>query len=455
MSTARIAGPVAAASDVGVAERIPSLPFIWWAIGLALTGGFAQGLVLFLLPAAGRPIGLWWVAAAQAHGHVQMIGWAGMFAQGVGLYFLPRLRGCPPPSARAVRAAARLLGVGLTLRAISQPLVAAAEPGGFRVLAAAGLVLSGPLELAGAVLAVGALALSARAGPPLRTRVGLLAVLPFAFAFFAALIVGLSANVALGAAAAAAGTGLIPGVADRSAVHLGLVGMLVPISAAISARTFPLYLRLRVPPRGELHAVFGVFLVGFVLRALTPFELPEYAKGLPPLGALLEGVAILGLVAVLDVPLRRTRRVPPGREAPPRAEDRAAEWLILSAYLWLAAGGLLLLADGLAAWELVPRPPADAERHVLGAGFISLLILGMAVRLLPGFAGRRLHSAGLVWASFWLGNAAALLRAVPLFLPSSRLTVGLLALAGLLGLLAVACLGWNLRQTLRKPVAVR
>ena len=116
---------------------------------------------------------------------------------------------------------------------------------------------------------------------------------------------------------------------------------------------------------------------------------------------------------------------------------------------------LLLLADGLAAWELVPRPPADAERHVLGAGFISLLILGMAVRLLPGFAGRRLHSAGLVWASFWLGNAAALLRVVPLFLPSSRLTVGLLALAGLLGLLAVACLGWNLRQTLRKPVAVR
>jgi hypothetical protein len=75
----------------------------------------------------------------------------------------------------------------------------------------------------------------------------------------------------------------------------------------------------------------------------------------------------------------------------------------------------------------------------------------MAVRLLPGFAGRRLASPGLVWATLWLGNAAALLRVAPLFLPSSRLSTGLLAIAGLLGLAAVGCLAWNLRQTLQTP----
>ena len=72
----------------------------------------------------------------------------------------------------------------------------------------------------------------------------------------------------------------------------------------------------------------------------------------------------------------------------------------------------------------------------------------MAIRMIPGFAGRKLHSAGLVWATVWLGNGAALLRVVPLFFPS-RVSMGLLGVAGLLGLAAVACLGWNLWQTLR------
>jgi len=77
----------------------------------------------------------------------------------------------------------------------------------------------------------------------------------------------------------------------------------------------------------------------------------------------------------------------------------------------------------------------------------------MAIRMVTGFAGRKLHSAGLVWATVWLGNGAALLRVLPLFLPSSRVSTGFLGLAGLLGLAAVACLGWNLRQTLREPSA--
>ena len=80
---------------------------------------------------------------------------------------------------------------------------------------------------------------------------------------------------------------------------------------------------------------------------------------------------------------------------------------------------------------------------------MTLLILGMAIRMVPGFAGRKLYSARLVWATVWLGNAAAILRVLPLFLPSSRLTMALLGLSGLLGLAAVVCLGWNLWRTVK------
>lgn len=86
-------------------------------------------------------------------------------------------------------------------------------------------------------------------------------------------------------------------------------------------------------------------------------------------------------------------------------------------------------------------------RHALGAGLVTLLILGMAPRLVPGFVGRPLHSARLVWATLGLGNGAALLRVAPLFLPSSPVVLGLMGIAGVLGVAAVACLAWNLWRT--------
>src|SRR5690242_1933688 len=137
-----------------VRERFPSSPFIWWATGLAVSAGFGLGMLLFLHLATGQAAGLWWVAAVQAHGHIQVFGWAGMFALGVGLYFLPRLRGCPPPAPSAVRAAAWLLGSGLALRALAQPTVAGLDPGALRAIASGALGLSGLLELGGAGLAV-------------------------------------------------------------------------------------------------------------------------------------------------------------------------------------------------------------------------------------------------------------------------------------------------------------
>jgi uncharacterized protein involved in response to NO len=435
------AAPVPALRD-----RFPSLPFIWWAIGLALTAGFGQGMLLLLHLAAGNSSGLWWVAAVQAHGHIQLFGWGGMFALGVGLYFLPRLRGCPAPAPSAVRTAAVLMGGGLAMRALAQPTVAALEPSAFRTMAGGLLILSGLLELAGAALAVGALVRAAGQGPPLASRTGLVAVLPFALTFFSSLIIALTIN-ASALAFDARSTGLVPGAADWIIVQLGLVGMLVTISAAVSSRTLPLFLRLRVPPQRELYAVFAVYLAGFLLRSTFPLDLPPALQFLPAFGTIVLGMAFLGLLVVIDVPFRRTLRARSGQAWPDVPEYRASDSLILPAYIWLGVAGLLLILEGLSWWGLTPSPPLDAERHALGVGLVTLLILGMAVRLIPGFSGRKLHSAGLVWATVWLGNAAVILRVVPLFLPSSQMKLTLLGSAGLFGLAAVACLGWNLWQT--------
>ena len=74
-----------------------------------------------------------------------------------------------------------------------------------------------------------------------------------------------------------------------------------------------------------------------------------------------------------------------------------------------------------AAWQLLgeaaPAASAGAERHILGAGFVTLLILGEGANLLPGFAHRPLRSQWLVWATLSLGNLAAVLRVAPNLLP--------------------------------------
>jgi cbb3-type cytochrome oxidase subunit 1 len=93
-------------------------------------------------------------------------------------------------------------------------------------------------------------------------------------------------------------------------------------------------------------------------------------------------------------------------------------------------------------------------------GFITLLILGMAVRMLPGFLHQRqVASPALVEATFWLGNAAVLGRVLPFVLPgvvlqevpaSAPLARMAFALSGLLGLAAVWCLAVNLWKTVHK-----
>ena len=62
----------------------------------------------------------------QAHGHAQLFGWAGLFVIGVGLFFLPRLRGTTLARIELAAWSLACLVVGISLRALCQPLIAIA-----------------------------------------------------------------------------------------------------------------------------------------------------------------------------------------------------------------------------------------------------------------------------------------------------------------------------------------
>jgi nitric oxide reductase large subunit len=69
-------------------------------------------------------LGAWWVSLVQAHGHTPLFGWAGLFVLGVGLFFLPQLRGTTLARAELAPWALACLVTGIALRALCQPLLA-------------------------------------------------------------------------------------------------------------------------------------------------------------------------------------------------------------------------------------------------------------------------------------------------------------------------------------------
>ena len=415
-------------------------PFVRAAVFLALSAGFGQGGALFAAVALGLPLGPWWPAAAQAHGHVQLAGWAGLLVLGVGLHFLPRLRGAPLARPDLAPAVLRLLLAGLVLRALAQPALAAVGGGLSALVLRAALVASGALELAGVAVALGLLVLTARRGPSPAAREGFRAVLPFLATAFAGLGLALGLNLAGLLAAARAGQPVIPARLDRPAVLLALHGFLVPVAVAMSARLFPLYFRTPLPQPRVLRAGLGCALAGLALRlAGESLDAPLVAA----VGRLAQALALI--LFILGLGVFASRRPLPRQPPPGLADPLHLHALAAYAWLLLAAGHL---AWGGAAGLGGASGPPDVEVHLLGAGFVTLLILGVGAQLLPGFARRPLRRPALLWATLALGNAAALLRVAPPFLAPTLppgATSAALALAGLAGLLAVALFAHNLR----------
>jgi uncharacterized protein involved in response to NO len=469
--------PVARQENAGAQAPFSTVaPLLGAALLLGVGGGFALASVLTLTRALRVPMGLWWAALAQAHGHLQLYGWAGFFVLGVALHFIPRLRGAALGHRRLLPWVVVAQVAGLLLRMSAQPLLAVWGVSPWSAVWRASLVASGMLEAValGGILALFALLI--RRGPPLRSRPALWGVLPLLAIAYAALALAAAVNlVNVVQAALGAPAGLVPAAGDNLNVTLGLLGFLVPMALAMSARSLPMYAGLEPFPRRVLRPAAAVYLLGLILSALGALA-PAAPGGLAGLGLTLIGGVLLLFVVVFVRMIRlrgklpaRVRQLAPTPEVAARsyqtkvASERSAFGpyvaLVASAYLWALLGGALMVVDGLALLLGASPPLAlDAARHAIAVGFIALLICGIAPRMLPGFSGGRIASPRWVTATLWLGNAAVLLRVGSVLfgpalaaLGNGGLAVSTLAfgLSGPVGLALAGCLAANLWPALR------
>jgi len=445
------------------------------ALLLGAAGGFALATVLSLSLALQAPLGPWWPALAQAHGRLQVFGWAGLFVFSVAFHFLPRLRGAPLRWPWLVSWVLVAQVAGLILRGVSQPLLALA-PG---VWLWQGLLdLSGMLEFAGLGLALALLIgtfLQPNA-PALRARPALWSIWPFLLCVVASL--GLAALVNLvNVIQAASSVGIVLSAGDDISVTLGLLGFLVPMALAMSARALPLYAGLESISRRILWPTAFVYIAGLALALVGMLGEPgglwtgDGFTRVEGVGLALIGLTLIGFVALLGRLMGARGRLPDRvRQLAPQPEQAARTYvryvsnerarfgpyvaLIGSAYAWAFVAGLLLLLDG-AAQALGRFPPVtlDAPRHSLAVGFIALLLAGVSVRMIPGFSGGSIASSRLVTALLWLGNSAALLRVGSLLAQPALAAWGsvgatldslLFGLSGPIGLTFAICLAITL-----------
>ncbi|HLG62403.1 MAG TPA: hypothetical protein VKY19_10745 [Ktedonosporobacter sp.] len=440
-------------------------PLLKSALLFGAGGGFVLATVLTLTRAFSLPAGSWWTPLVQAHGHLQLFGWAGLFVLGVALHFLPRLRGASLALPGLLPWLLGALVSGLLLRACSQPLLAITGAEIWRIL----LVISGVLECVALVGAVALLAMTALHGPSLANRQAFQQILPFIVMAFGSL--GLASVINLVNVIQAASSGSVPPANDDLNVTLGLLGFLVPMALAMSARSLPMYSGLEAFPQKLMWPLAITYCLGLMLLCAGTMMSAPWSGIITGGGMIGMGAVVILFVGIFLRLMRSRGRLPRKvTELAPAPQAVANSYrakvtkerkdygpfvlLVASAYLWAVLGGTLLVVDGV--MQLMGAGPIlalDAIRHSFAIGFIALLICGVAPRMISGFSGGNIMSPKLVRATLWLGNSAALLRVgsllvaplLALFQGTGYTIVAVtFGLSGPIGLALAICLAVNL-----------
>jgi uncharacterized protein involved in response to NO len=461
-------------SDPKTKQAEFQIGYIWVALATAVIGGFAVGAYLAFVIGYALPLGSGFYSFIQTHGHVQLVGWAGLFIIGISLHFIPRLASVPISRPQWVKRVLWLMASGLLLRTIGHTVLPYLA-GSFFFVPVNWLVAgSGLLEWFG-ILAYVALLVRTLRGVGGGGQPALHVVRPFFAMMLSGWIIYASLNLILLVQMAMAQEVVVNRAWNEFAIQVFVGLVLLPVAFGFSVRMFPLFLTLRAPDwpvRGIAYAYLLSLSLQVVPRSpFLPGLAPEIVRFLSSLGMVFKGGVIVWFVWELGILTRRREpwtvkqavqpdpdRRPTRPGLPDYEELGRFERLVYAAYAWLVLAALfeVLLGGTILLGYRLPVG-TDVIRHMYLLGFITHLIFGVSVRAIPGLLRKRcVFSVALVDATFWLGNTAAICRVLPLIVPpgvfeaipaSILIARSAFAFSGIIGLGAVLCLAINLWKT--------
>lgn len=428
------------AGIVPAVEDRSYLGYIAAALVSALAGGFL--LAVWMPLAATDTIGpagrVPWMI--QAHGWIQLQGWAGMFVAGMGIRLIPRFAGRKPVSRRVTLPLLIALVIPVTLRLIIEPWAT----GG---LADAGAIAIGVTSAVGqfGVATVLAWTLSKGRKPKEPWRY-------FAWAGTAWWAVWALLSLSFVPRGAAAPPGYLNALDNDALLWVVMLGPIGNFIWAVQSRSVPVFFGRKTPSvRAVLLPGFAFNLGGgLILLAIADPETGHlWAGG----GFMLSGAALLVLPVLCGSVWGEAKRLRP-RAKPAARFVLAANWSALFAGLLMIYAGLQTRgAADYTGWSATAQ--RDAARHLLGLGLISMLILGMARLVAPVFALERTEAGvprALERAPFWLLVSALVLRAGSALLAEplgyeSRMHTA--SLAGVLAWAAIAIFAYSVLRAVR------
>lgn len=370
-------------------------------------------------------------AARLAHGYTQVFGFAALFIMGVAYHVIPRFKGAPL-AAPGVASASFWLQTGGVLAVAVGLLV--------------GPPVVGPAQLMGAIALLAAASgfgwvihCSLTAGPP--TPEGFERYLRAGCAW---LVVAAALTVI-----AAAGTDPLQPAVWEAALW-GFAGSWI---LGMSLRIVPVFLGL--PPLSDRtsRALFGGYQLAVsawvAVAVIDTWILVPGAR--IPAGIALS-LMVGGFVWRLGILGSRENQTLVG--------DRGYEKFLVTAYGWLLVALVftpIWSAVSALTGDPMPALVLDFGRHAFTLGFLTQIIVGVAARLIPVFAGTPLWSTGWRDATFYLLNAAVITRGLELLVEVAGLADvwPYISISGLVGVGAFAAFTANVFMTVRmRPLTV-
>jgi hypothetical protein len=401
---------------------------------VALTAGATWGAWLLWTIALGGSFRGVSINSVNAHGEAQVFGWVGLFIMGFACQAFPRLWHTSLAAPRLSAWAFALMVGGLIVRTIGIAATGVWPAAPAVALVGGGLQLAAVLIFAGQILAT-----FARSGARLEPYVGFVIA---ALAWFAASSV-LSVWHTWKTTTLRSVDALIWYVATYQSPlrDLQIHGLALCMILGVSLRMLPaLYGLPRVADRRAGRALalivagilgeVGLFLAARwtgrrVLMACLPLPWAMLASG----------------CAMVVLPWRPWRPFP--------EPDRRAKFVRV-AYGWLAVSLAMLLVSpayqfayrNLGGPRELPFSHAfpGAIRHAITVGFISMMIMGFAARVVPTLNGVDPRGLSPLGGPFLLVNLGCLLRV--LLQPLTDWSAGIYPLLGVSGTLEVAGLAW-------------
>jgi hypothetical protein len=390
--------------------------WLLWTIGL---GGSFQGIS---------------ISSINAHGEAQIFGWVGLFIMGFAYQAFPRLWQTELAAPRLAAWAFAMMIAGLVVRTIG---IAAAEAWS---IAPAIALAGGALEFAAVLIFVGQiLATFQRGGARVEPYVGFIIA---ALAWFVASS-AFSVWHTWHTMTARSVDELIWSVATYQSPlrDLQVHGLALFMILGVSLRMLPaLFEAPRVPDRRAWWAL-GLLVVA-VLGEMGLFLAARWTGHRVLMACLPVPWAMLAIgCGMIVLPWRPWRPFP--------VADRSAKF-VRAAYAWLAVSLAMLLVSPAYQYAYrhlggprempISHAYPGAIRHAITVGFISLMIMGFAAKVVPTLNGRDPRKLSALWGPFLLVNVGCFLRVS--LQPVTDWWAGIYPFLGISGTMEVAGLAW-------------